>query len=483
MGYHQGTLPMNHVEDACRTYNWFDIYMNVDSVALISEEKRKELTKIIDLRFNNVINGYNHRIDLTRYHQEMFNPNCYIDVDTFMDIYQHMQNQEDIPITTYDLTGKLEGFEQLLDVRNFTGDTLTKAMKAKIYIELLIMDQECSNAQQGEGEGEEGEGEGQGQAKEGEGEDGEGQAMSDKASPAEGDPDGDMREYIVKQAHHEKRVFDNIQARDPNAPSLKDSEMKKVDLFEQKTIQEFAKDKGIITEKKIDISYESLFKMEQEKDLSGDMQIEKNKSYRLKGVSKTQMGNPLFKIKHAQKQLFRREYYKYVTKNERAVFILVDVSGSMSSYGKIAVRNGIFADRWDAVMKGRCRLFIEGYLDHRQDMLMEIKNAEDLAQWSQLRPTGGDTRVENAVRELMQTKEFKQFTKNGQQGEIILINDGQDRMPPFKAPDNIIIHAMQLADADEDEGSDERYKNTDLENIALKNGGKYVFFNTYKLER
>ena len=431
----------------------FHLLINSDC---LSKTLRSKFKKFTNERFGpNTVQS--KRINVGNF-ENLFNEHSYIDEHLFKELCQHFQNLRDVGIVSYKLEGKLKNLEQFLVTGNFSGDPVTQALKAKLYLELLFLEDQCSNA-----------------AKE--------EASSTKKEELDEEKEESDKKTeqnasnLIKKATHAIKSQDGIQARDENSKSL--AETIKPDLFEQKVINNFSRDKGILTEQKIDLSYENLYKKKKIKDRTGDMTIEVNKKLTLKGVSKNQIAHPLFAVNHVQKKLLKKEYYVTDTDRERAVFILIDVSGSMKSYGKLAIRNGLIMDRFAAVQKGRCRLFLEGYLLGTEKMLQEIKTPEDLTRWIHLNPNGGDTNVGMAVKQLINTEKFKQFTDKGLKGEIILVNDGQDDMPSFHAPENVIIHAMQLADVTSDT-KEEEYYNQQLVDIAKKNNGKFVFINAYK---
>lgn len=461
-----GKIHNGNVLDYLRMYGSF--YLEKSPFGSIKpQETIEKQREIVNKRFGYKIMEDRH-IDLFPYHQlqNFFNPNAFVSKEVFLEIYQHFQNLQDVGFVNYLLEGDLKDMDSILTQRNFRGDPLMSAIKAKIYLETLMLQQECASAAQAAQ---------QDNSQDGDQED---EGQSNKQDLDNKDESEEPSFYqAVRDAHREKEVFDKYSPYTRQA-ALEENDLQQPDLFEQHAVNKFAQDKGILTEKKIDLSFDSVYKTELERDRNGEMVYVPNKTLSLKGVPKSSLANPMFKSKHAGKKLLKKDYFKRITKNELVVFILVDVSGSMCSLGKIRVRNAILMDRFDAVMKNRCQLYVQGYLTQAIGQPTHIKDLDTLTQWTHLRPNGGDTDVQNAVRTTIQGSIFQSYLKKGLKGEIIIINDGQDRMPPFTAPQGVKIHAMQLADVGDND--EERYIKQDLKKITEMNNGRFVFFNTHK---
>lgn len=461
-----GSVNRSNIHDYINRYCYFMCYPPDDLT--VDYKKVEERMARINKRLGYEVISHS-QLNLTEYYQEkyFFNAEAFVSKELFTEIHQHFQNLQDTNVVSYALEGDLAGMDEILTRENFRGDPLMSAIKAKVYLETLMMQQEQEQQEGGSGSADQGE------------PDEEGKGAGAAADMDDGEDKG-QPSFIqaVRDAHHEKEVRDK---RYPyqKQKALEDNDIQAPDLFEQRTVADFAKDKGMITDKKIDLSFDSIYKREEVRDRNGHMRYIPNKEYNLKGVPKSSLAHPLFKSKHASRRLMKRDYFKKITKNEVVVFILCDVSGSMNTTGKLRVRNAIFMDRFEAVMKNRCQLYIQAYLESAIDDPKHINNADALTSWTTLRPNGGDTDVQRAVKETIKSKVFKSYLDKGIKGEIIIINDGQDSMPPFTAPEGVRIHAMQLADVGH-EHDESKYRNEDLVQIAEMNNGKYMFIDTYR---
>ncbi len=393
---------------------------------------------------------YNHCTDP----QYFFAPNLYVDKETFDQLHQHFLNFEHTRKSqSYKLEGKLEGMDDMMNPNNFKGDALTQAVKAKAFLDLLDVEQEQNSQCQQPGQGKPGD-------------------KEDK------DKEQTQRNKLIQAMRDDKNVNDEFYG-DGNGGQFDEGQVQKPDAMEKALTEAFLRDHGIISDHEIDLSFNQFMERSLKKDPQGDIYYERQKDFSVKNIRKGELAHPDFVRRFISKQTLQKVKYTQEDKFERIVFMLIDVSGSMSTTGKLRVRNAIISDRFKAVQEGYCRLFIGGYLNGITKEFKEVVTVEDANYFINLSPYGGGTSVEQSIKDLLRHEYFKDAMKNAKsaKGEIIIVNDGEDTMGPFDNDGSFLVHGMQLGN-----GPESGYLNEGLLELTRTTGGKYLYFDTNKQE-
>lgn len=381
---------------------------------------------------------------------KFFAPKFYINEETFTDLHQHFINHDDAssPLS-YKLDGKLKDLDEVLHPGNFSGDPLTRALKAKVMLDLMFMkeDADC-------------------QCK--------GQSNKSKDGKSKGESEGERKKKVMSKLRTNKDVDDD--ARGWSGSTEEGRNEADSDLIDKTLATSFLRDKGVISNQQVDLSFKTQIKRTKKKSEEGEFEFTRQKKHTLKGLRKGDIAHPNFMQKFITKQNLQKERWDYEDNYKRIVFVIVDISGSMDTIGKHTVRNAIIADRLEALMNGHCRLFVGGYLYQIEDF-KEITNPQDAAYFLSIIPDGGGTSVESAVKDLISREEFKEAMADGTKGEIIVVNDGEDTMGPFENDGSFVIHGMQLGN-----GPEAKYAKEGLVHLCSSTGGKFLYFDTSKYE-
>jgi len=159
---------------------------------------------------------------------------------------------------------------------------------------------------------------------------------------------------------------------------------------------------------------------------------------------------------------------------KQKIIILLDFSGSMDEQSKQIWVNAILIDRLRYVMKEEAEVFFS-YFVYKSEKLQfhHLKNKEDVMKfwtWFSNHPNGGTTDIGGIVTHV--SKEIsKQKLHNldidlsEEKPEILIINDGQDRVGYDSLPYK--VNAISLMEF-----------SSELKNLCVKTGGKQVQVST-----
>lgn len=156
---------------------------------------------------------------------------------------------------------------------------------------------------------------------------------------------------------------------------------------------------------------------------------------------------------------------------KQKIIILLDYSGSMSYDEKQIWVNAILIDRFRYVIKGEAEVFFSYFVDDVEDLeFKHIKNREDVVKfWSTFsnEPNGGNTEIGDMVnyvaKEVIDNKRLHNLDidLSEERPEILIINDGQDRVNSDKFPYK--VNAISLMDFSEE-----------LKDLCVETEGKQV---------
>ena len=180
---------------------------------------------------------------------------------------------------------------------------------------------------------------------------------------------------------------------------------------------------------------------------------------------------PNFTHKLSKKDLAVQRRYESQSLSQD-IIILLDDSGSMRERAKINWVTALFLNRLEENKKGHCNIYISTFEDTVDGFQkLELKEGQtifDLVAKTASFGRGG-TDIEEAVSEtIRQIKsgsligiDNKPIELNGIKPEILVINDGQDRINPKYHPD-IALNTFCLFQ-----------HNEELKNISNRSGGQY----------
>jgi uncharacterized protein with von Willebrand factor type A (vWA) domain len=151
---------------------------------------------------------------------------------------------------------------------------------------------------------------------------------------------------------------------------------------------------------------------------------------------------------------------------EKKVYgLLIDRSGSMNTYKKMGIVRAMLITLFEEVRKGEAIVYVSTF-EESIDGWQKIETAEEAnltyKNWKE--PRGGETQVGECIvsaqADLALSKLGPFEIPLGSEPELIIVNDGQDRITPVKttAP----VHAISI----------ER-SNSALEELCKSSGGKY----------
>jgi len=156
---------------------------------------------------------------------------------------------------------------------------------------------------------------------------------------------------------------------------------------------------------------------------------------------------------------------------KQKIIILLDFSGSMNEVDKQIWVNAILIDRFRYVMKGEAEVFFSYFVHRTSDLKFHhITNKEEVIQfWQEFSndPSGGTTAIGDMVNyvadQIIDKKQLHNLSVDlsEEKPEILVINDGQDRVNSHKFPYK--VNAISLL-----EFSDE------LKDLCVETDGKQV---------
>jgi uncharacterized protein with von Willebrand factor type A (vWA) domain len=159
------------------------------------------------------------------------------------------------------------------------------------------------------------------------------------------------------------------------------------------------------------------------------------------------------------------------------IIILLDYSGSMHEDEKQIWVNAILIDRFRYVMKGEAEVYFSYFVDDPQDLeFQHIKDREDVIKFWQTfsnEPNGGGTAIGDIVEYVANevtngTLHNLAINLSEEKPEILIINDGQDRVGTDEFPYKVnAISLMSFSD--------------ELKDLCLATEGKQIEI-TYDLE-
>jgi uncharacterized protein with von Willebrand factor type A (vWA) domain len=158
---------------------------------------------------------------------------------------------------------------------------------------------------------------------------------------------------------------------------------------------------------------------------------------------------------------------------KQKIIIILDFSGSMDDPEKQIWVNAILIDRFKYVMRGEAEVFFSYFVHDADDLeFQHIKNREDVISFWQTfsnEPDGGSTEVADMVERIAsEINEHKLCNLDvdlfEEKPEILIINDGQDRINTKKFPYK--VNAITLMEY-----------NDDLKHLCLQTGGKLIQVN------
>jgi hypothetical protein len=156
---------------------------------------------------------------------------------------------------------------------------------------------------------------------------------------------------------------------------------------------------------------------------------------------------------------------------KQKIIIMLDFSGSMNYDEKQIWVNAILIDRFRYVMKGEAEVFFSYFVEREADLhFHHITNREEVIKFWQMfsnSPNGGTTEIGNMVNyvadEVIEHKKLHNLDidLSEEKPEILIINDGQDRVHSEKFPYKVnAISLMQFSD--------------ELKDLCVETGGKQV---------
>lgn len=142
---------------------------------------------------------------------------------------------------------------------------------------------------------------------------------------------------------------------------------------------------------------------------------------------------------------------------KQKIIIMLDFSGSMDEDEKQIWVNAILIDRFRYVMKGEAEVFFSYFVHDKEDLKFHhIKDREDVIKfWNMFSndPNGGNTAigelVEYVAKEVTEKKRLHNLDidLSEERPEILIINDGQDRVQTDKFPYKVnAISLIQFSD-------------------------------------
>lgn len=186
---------------------------------------------------------------------------------------------------------------------------------------------------------------------------------------------------------------------------------------------------------------------------------------------KSQLLSPLFNINLIEKNII---VSKIKNKQKQVLIYLIDDSGSMAITEKISWVKTIMINRLDAVARGKAELFIAWYIeDIIPKSVVAVRNKEEAKNFSKQmffgNFNGGNTNIQKSIESAVsciKNRNFYGFKLNGNNEQIVIINDGQDYVNrEYTLPNKIVLNSFIL-------GQD----NFNLKTITEKSGGSYVRF-------
>lgn len=142
---------------------------------------------------------------------------------------------------------------------------------------------------------------------------------------------------------------------------------------------------------------------------------------------------------------------------KQKIIIMLDFSGSMDDDEKQIWVNAILIDRFRYVMKGEAEVFFSYFVHDKKDLeFKHIQNREDVVKFWQTfsnEPNGGNTAigelVEYVAKQVVEEKKLHnlKIDLSEEKPEILIINDGQDRVQTDKFPYKVnAISLLQFSD-------------------------------------
>lgn len=197
---------------------------------------------------------------------------------------------------------------------------------------------------------------------------------------------------------------------------------------------------------------------------SDDFKFDKMKDYTQ--VTQTSVINlmmPTFNYKFATKNLLVKDKKEL---NKQLLVLAIDASGSMDEEDKIAWVKSLIINRLEEVIKGNSSLVIcwfEGCLFENYSIITSKNEAINYLNNLEIYNDGGRTDVSFVIKEIEQKIDDNTFKVKGVNPQIIIINDGQDIVRPFKT--KYQTHAFILG-----------VENPGFKNLIINNGGHYERF-------
>lgn len=178
------------------------------------------------------------------------------------------------------------------------------------------------------------------------------------------------------------------------------------------------------------------------------------------------------------------------TEKKQKIIILLDYSGSMNDAAKQLWVNAILIDRFRYVMKGEAEIFFSYFVHDPDDLYFHhVKNRQDVIDfWSKFsnHPSGGNTDINAMVVKVKEEVEKGTLCNlsvdlSQERPEILVINDGQDRVNTKRFPYK--VNAVSLMEFSEElkglcvdtEGKQIRItRNEDIISYSKYEGEKYI---------
>lgn len=185
-----------------------------------------------------------------------------------------------------------------------------------------------------------------------------------------------------------------------------------------------------------------------------DMMTEYSQITKLR--NKTEMLMPTFNYKFATKNLVVKRN-SYPTK--QALCLMIDDSGSMNDHYKKRWVKAILYNRTVQAMKRNIELYVVAF-EGRLRTIKKIKNIDDANSFYRtIGFNGGGTDVQGCA-----TKLIEHFKKEQISVQVVIINDGQDRVDPKWEPGEE-IHAIMLG-----------HGNEQLQEVVARSNGHFEIF-------
>lgn len=183
-------------------------------------------------------------------------------------------------------------------------------------------------------------------------------------------------------------------------------------------------------------------------------------------VAKSAYADPLFKYKFATKKLRVRE----TCTSSKAMYIIIDDSGSMDTMEKRGFVFGILTDRMKQVIKDKNLSIYISWFEKEISYSKVIRNEKDAKAFLKKgfigEFSGGTTDVLNVIKEASENirKGFIDDIEITEKiEEILIINDGQDYVDSKYNPD-LKTHAIML-----------QTFSHDLKKVVLRSGGSFHY--------